>query len=63
MREITQVLVTAVGLAFLLPLVTVAAFRFDLGIPFVAAIFLFVALFVALQDRLGGDESVEATQE
>jgi len=57
MREITQVVVAAVGLAFLLPVATVAAFRFDVGIPFISAIFLFVALVVVIQDRFGGSES------
>ncbi len=63
MREITQVIAAAVGLAFLLPLATVAAFRFDLGIPFIAGIFLFVAVFVVLQDRVGGGEAANGAEE
>jgi hypothetical protein len=55
MREITQVVLAAVGLAVLLPLATVVAFRFHVGIPFVAGVFVLVALFVVLQDRLGDD--------
>ena len=55
MREITQVVLAAVGLAVILPLATVVAFRFHVGIPFVAGVFVLVALFVVLQDRLGGD--------
>jgi threonine/homoserine efflux transporter RhtA len=55
MREITQVVLAAVGLAVLLPLATVVAFRFHVGVPFVAGIFVLVALFVVLQNRLGDD--------
>ena len=43
------------SLAVLLPLATVVAFRFHVGIPFVAGVFVLVALFVVLQDRLGED--------
>jgi hypothetical protein len=55
MREITRVVAAAVGLAFVLPFATVIAFRFDLGIPFIGALFLFVSVFVVLQDRIGDD--------
>lgn len=63
MREITQVIVAAVGLAVFLPLLTVVAFKFHVGIPFVAAIFLFVALFVVFQDRIGGGDAADGTEE
>ena len=63
MREITQVLVAAVGLAFLLPLVTVAAFHFDVGIPFIGALFLFVSVLVLVFDRMGEDGAVDGAEE
>ncbi|WP_254841293.1 hypothetical protein [Natronomonas marina] len=63
MREITQVVVAAVGLAVFLPLVTVAAFHLDVGIPFIAALFLFVSVFVLLYDRVGGGGGGLGTEE
>ena len=63
MREITKVILAAVGLAFLLPAATVLAFRFHVGIPFIGGLFVFVALFVVLQDRLGGDDGADASGE
>jgi hypothetical protein len=51
MKEITQVVVTAVVLAFVLPAAVVAAFALDAGIPFVALLFLFVTGFVVYLDR------------
>ena len=51
MEEITQVVVTAVALAFLLPVAVVAAFSLGAGIPFIALLFLTVVLFVVALDR------------
>jgi len=51
MKEITQVVVIAAGLAFVLPAAVVAAFHLGAGIPFIALLFLFVVLFVAFLDR------------
>jgi len=53
MKEITQVVVTAVALAFLLPAAVVAAFSLGAGIPFIATLFLAVILFVVVLDRRG----------
>ena len=51
MKEITQVVVTAVALAFVLPAAVVAAFSLGAGIPFIALLFLTVVLFVLFLDR------------
>lgn len=51
MKEITQVVVTAVALAFVLPAAVVAAFSLGAGIPFIALLFLAVVLFVLFLDR------------
>ena len=53
MKEITQVVVTAVALAFLLPAAVVAAFSLGAGIPFIALLFLTVILFIVVLDRRG----------
>ena len=58
MKEITQVVVTAVALAFVLPAAVVAAFSLEAGIPFIATLFLAVILFVVVLDRRG--EAVDA---
>jgi type III secretory pathway component EscV len=53
MKEITQVVVTAVALAFVLPAAVVLAFSLGAGIPFIATLFLTVILFVVALDRRG----------
>ena len=50
MKEITQVVVTAVALAFVLPAAVVAAFSLGACIPFIALLFLTVILFVVALD-------------